>query len=367
MKTTLIFIRQILLVFTLMFPYSLIFSQQLTQTVKGRVVDADTEIPLPGATVIIMDTNPMLGSSCDVDGYYRIENVPIGRYDIRISFTGFDPVIVTEIVVGTGKEVVVNVGLKESLVQLDEVVIKAEVDKKQPINSMAFISSRQINMEEARRYAGAFDDPARLVTSYAGVAAGNMNSNGIIVRGNAPKGVLWRLEGLEIANPSHFANLTTFGGGGISSLSSQMIDNSDFYTAAFPAEYGNALSGVFDLKLRSGNRDEREHTVQAGIIGVDVSSEGPFIKGKPATYLFNFRYSTFGLIKPLLPDNAGLITYQDFSFKTDFPTKKAGVFSLWELVHQIIQDRKLKKNWKNGNMRKTGLMKIVKRLWQRWE
>ena len=329
MKTTLIFIRQILLVFTLMFPYSLIFSQQLTQTVKGRVVDADTEIPLPGATVIIMDTNPMLGSSCDVDGYYRIENVPIGRYDIRISFTGFDPVIVTEIVVGTGKEVVVNVGLKESLVQLDEVVIKAEVDKKQPINSMAFISSRQINMEEARRYAGAFDDPARLVTSYAGVAAGNMNSNGIIVRGNAPKGVLWRLEGLEIANPSHFANLTTFGGGGISSLSSQMIDNSDFYTAAFPAEYGNALSGVFDLKLRSGNRDEREHTVQAGIIGVDVSSEGPFIKGKPATYLFNFRYSTFGLIKPLLPDNAGLITYQDFSFKTDFPTKKAGVFSLW--------------------------------------
>ncbi|MBN2172615.1 MAG: TonB-dependent receptor [Bacteroidales bacterium] len=305
------------------------FPQQIAQTVKGRIVDSDTEIPLPGATVVILDTDPILGASSDMDGYYRIDKVPLGRYDIKVSYTGFEPAIISEVIVGSGKEVVVNVGLKESLVQLEEVVIKAEIDKKQPINSMAFISSRQVNMEEARRFAGAFDDPARLVTSYAGVAAGNMNSNGIIVRGNAPKGVLWKLEGVEIANPSHFANLTTFGGGGISALSAQMIDNSDFYTAAFPAEFGNALSGVFDLKLRSGNRDKREHTFQAGITGLDFSSEGPYKKGKPATYLFNYRYSTFGLIKPLLPDNAGLITYQDFSFKTDFPTKKAGVFSVW--------------------------------------
>ena len=306
-------------------------AQELTQTIKGQVVDTDTEIPLPGATVVVLDTDPLLGGSADTDGFFRIEEVPLGRYDLRISFMGFEPVVISEVVVGSGKEVVVNAGLKESLVDLDEVVVTAGTDKKQALNSMAIISSRQISMEEARRFAGAFDDPARLVTSYAGVAAGNMNSNGITVRGNAPKGVLWRLEGLEIANPSHFANLTTFGGGGISSLSAQMIDNSDFYTAAFPAEYGNALSGVFDLKLRSGNRDKREHTFQAGITGLDVSSEGPFIKGKPATYLFNYRYSMFGIIKPLLPDNAGLITYQDLAFKTDFPTQKAGVFSFWGL------------------------------------
>ncbi|MCB2220999.1 MAG: carboxypeptidase-like regulatory domain-containing protein [Bacteroidetes bacterium] len=329
MKTTTNFVRRILLVIIAVLSSIFVFSQQLTQTVKGRIVDADTEIPLPGATVVILDTDPLLGASADAEGFFRIEKVPLGRYDIKISYMGFEPAIISEIVVGSGKEVVVNTGLKETLVQLNEVVVTAETDKKQPLNSMAIISSRQVNMEEARRFAGAFDDPARLVTSYAGVAAGNMNSNGIIVRGNAPKGVLWRLEGLEIANPSHFANLTTFGGGGISSLSAQMIDNSDFYTAAFPAEFGNALSGVFDLRLRSGNRDKREHTFQAGVTGIDLSSEGPYKKGKPATYLFNYRYSTFGLIKPLLPDNAGLITYQDFSFKTDFPTKKAGIFSLW--------------------------------------
>lgn len=329
MKTTLKLAIRIFVTLYLFYPASWVLSQPLTQTVKGHIVDEDTEIPLPGATIVILNTDPLFGASSDENGYYRIEHVPLGRYNIKVSYTGFEPVVISEVVVGSGKEVVVNAGLKESLVQLDEVVVKAETDKKQPLNSMAFISSRQVNMEEARRFAGAFDDPARLVTSYAGVAAGNMNSNGIIIRGNAPKGVLWRLEGVEIANPSHFANLSTFGGGGISALSAQMIDNSDFYTAAFPAEFGNALSGVFDLKLRSGNRDKREHTFQAGITGLDFSSEGPYKKGNSATYLFNYRYSTFGVIKPLLPDNAGLITYQDFSFKTDFPTKKAGVFSFW--------------------------------------
>jgi len=267
-----------------------------------------------------------------MDGYYRLENIPLGRYDLQFSYMGFEPAYVSELEVGSGKEVVVNMKLKESAVALEEVVVTGAVDKKEPLNSMAIISSRQINMEEARRYAGAFDDPSRLASSYAGVAGGQMSSNGIAVRGNAPKGVLWRLEGLEIVNPSHFANLATFGGGGITALSSQMIDNSDFYTAAFPAEFGNALSGVFDLKMRTGNRDKREHAVQVGITGIDVSSEGPFKKGKPATYLFNYRYSMFGIIKPILPDNAGLITYQDLSFKTDFPTKKAGVFSLWGLA-----------------------------------
>lgn len=320
----------LVIVFMSLFSGSL-FAQELSQTIKGRVVDVDTEIPLPGATVIILESDPLIGSTTDLDGFFRLDQVPLGRYNLRISYMGYDPVFISELVVGSGKEVVINPMLKESTVELGEVVITAEQDKKEPLNSMAIISSRQISMEEARRFAGAFDDPSRLASSYAGVASGNMSSNGIVVRGNAPKGVLWRLEGLEIANPSHFANLTTFGGGGVTALSSQMIDNSDFYTAAFPAEFGNALSGVFDLKMRTGNRDKREHAFQVGLTGIDLSSEGPYKKGKPATYLFNYRYSLFGLLKPILPENAGLITYQDLSFKTELPTKNAGVFSIWGL------------------------------------
>ena len=281
-------------------------AQNLTQTIKGKIVDIDLQIPLPGATVVILDSDPLIGVTTDMDGYFRLENVPLGRYDLQMSYIGYEPYIISELEVGSGKEVIVNVGLKEASVSLGEVVVKADQDKKEPLNSMAIISGRQINMEEARRFAGGFDDPAHLAASYAGVAE-NMNSNGIVIRGNAPKGLLWRMEGLEISNPSHFANMTSFGGGGITALSSQMLASSDFYTSAFPAEYGNALSGVFDIRLRSGNRDKREHAVQVGIMGIDLSSEGPYKKGKGSTYLFNYRYSMFGLLEPILPENAGLI------------------------------------------------------------
>jgi hypothetical protein len=317
-------------------------AQELLQTVKGRVVDVDTEIPLPGATVIIPGSDPLMGASTDINGYFRLEAVPVGRYDFQISYMGYDPSVIRELVVGSGKEVVINIGLKESSVNLGEVVVSATKNKKEPINSMAYISSRQINMEEARRFAGGFDDPAHLASSYAGVAE-NMNSNGIVIRGNAPKGLLWRMEGLEISNPSHFANMTSFGGGGITALSSNMLASSDFYTSAFPAEYGNALSGVFDITMRSGNRDKREHSVQIGVMGIDVSSEGPYVKGKNSTYLFNYRYSLFALLEPIMPENAGQIKYQDLSFKTDLPTKKAGVFSLWGIGSNDISGSKVSK------------------------
>lgn len=318
----------LLLTFTLGLIPNHLLSQTITQTIKGKVTDAEIQIPLPGATIMIVGSDPLIGTSTDVEGNFRLEKVPLGRYDIRISYTGYETYTATELVVGSGKEVVINAGLKESVVSLDQVVVNAEADKKEPINSMSIISARQINMEEARRFAGGFDDPSHLVSSYAGVAD-NMNSNGIVIRGNAPKGLLWRMEGLEIANPSHFANMTTFGGGGLTALSQQMLGASDFYTGAFPAEFGNALSGVFDLKLRSGNRDNYEHAVQVGLTGIDLSSEGPFKKGSGSTYLFNYRYSIFALLSPILPEDAGNIKYQDLSFKFDFPTKKSGAFSIW--------------------------------------
>jgi len=318
----------ILVLSILLLSNSNLCAQNIIQTIKGQVVDNDIQIPLPGATVIIMGSDPLIGGTTDLNGYFRLENVPLGRYNIQISYIGYEPSVISELEVGSGKEVVLNIGLKESSVSLNEVVVKASQDKKEPLNSMAIISSRQINMEEARRYAGGFDDPAHLASSYAGVAE-NMNSNGIVIRGNAPKGLLWRMEGLEISNPSHFTNMTSFGGGGITALSSQMLASSDFYTSAFPAEYGNALSGVFDIRLRSGNRDKREHAVQVGIMGIDLSSEGPYKKGKGSTFLFNYRYSLFALMKPIMPENAGLIKYQDLNFKTDLPTKNAGVFSIW--------------------------------------
>ncbi|MBN1789752.1 MAG: TonB-dependent receptor [Bacteroidales bacterium] len=325
-----VFLGAIVLVFQLVFSLSGL-SQNLTQTIKGMVSDLDSQVLLPGATIMVIGTDPVLGTVTDADGNFRLTGIPVGRYSLKFSYVGYEPTIRSEVLVLSGKEVILQVFMKESVVNVQQVEVKAYSNKEQATNAMAMISARQLTMEEASRYAGGIDDPSRLASSFAGVA-GSLSSNAIVIRGNAPKGLLWRMEGIEIPNPSHFANVTTFGGGGITALSSQMLTTSDFFTGAFPAEYGNALSGVFDMKMRTGNNEKREHTIKAGIIGIDFATEGPFVKGKKASYLFNYRYSTLALISPLLPENARGIRYQDFAMKINFPLGKLGTVSFWGLL-----------------------------------
>lgn len=320
----------------------LISNAQLTQTVKGRVLDEANGSALAGATVVILNTSPLLGATTDENGKYIINNVPVGRQDIKSVYIGYEPYVKAEILVTTGKETTINFELKESLFKMDEVVVKAYKHKDKPLNNMATLSARSVSIEEAGRFAGALDDPGRLVSSFAGVAESSTENNGIIIRGNSPKGVLWRLEGVDIPNPNHFANAQLLGGGFVSALSSNVLSNSDFFTGAFPAEYGNALSGVFDVKLKTGNTENREYAFQAGVLGIDFASEGPIVKGKNASYIFNYRYSTFSLVKPMLDENH-LPDYQDLSFKLNFPTQKSGTFSFWGLgaidyIKQEVQD-----------------------------
>jgi hypothetical protein len=311
--------------------------------IRGIVKDRDSQETLPGATIMVLNTNPVLGTTTDANGAFRIENVPVGRYSIQVSYIGYESVVVAEVLVQTGKETYLEIQMKQSATTLEGVSIRAFANKEQAVNPMAMISSRQLTMEEASRYAGGIDDPARLATAFAGVA-GSLSSNAIVIRGNAPKGLLWRMEGIEIPNPSHFANVSTFGGGGITALSSQMLSNSDFFTGAFPAEFGNALSGVFDMRIRNGNNEKREHTIKAGIIGVDFATEGPFVKGRKSSYLMNYRYSTLALISPLLPQNAQGIKYQDLSFKLNFPMGKKGTLSAWGLFSTDRTGSKVKED-----------------------
>lgn len=308
------------------------FGQDITQVLRGKIVDEESQIPLPFTTIVIITLDPVMGTTSDENGLFRLDEVPVGRHTIRVSFTGYESKVIPELLITSGKEFIVEIGLKEKVEMMEEVVVKAYTQKDKPLNSMSMTSARSFSVEEAKRYAGGFDDPARLASSFAGVATGYLDDNAIIVRGNAPKGLLWRLEGIEIPNPNHFANMTTFGGGGVSALSSLMLANSDFFTGAFPAEYGNAMSGVFDIKLRAGNNEKHEHAVQIGALGIDLSSEGPFSKNGKASYLLNYRYSTFGLIKPILPEDANIPVYQDLCFKINLPTDKTGIFSLWALA-----------------------------------
>jgi hypothetical protein len=330
--------------------YNLSLSQTVTQVVKGKVIDQTTHEVLIGATIILLQSSPLIGTTTDINGFFALENVPVGRHSFEISMLGYEKLLIKEILISSGKEVVLDVSLQEEAMNLHEVLVVSKREKDKAINSMATLSSRQFTVEETQRYAGGLNDPARLVSSFAGVASPSISSNGISVRGNSPSGLKWRIEDVEIPSPNHFADLTIPGAGLLTVLSSQMMGNSDFYTGAFPSEYGNATSGVFDINLRTGNTSKREYTIQAGLIGLDFATEGPFKKGKDASYLLNYRYSTLALIAPLLPSDAGVLKYQDLSFKINMPTKNSGTFSLWGIgAYDAIDTEALEPSeWKSN-------------------
>ena len=300
----------------------------LTQNIRGWVIDAASGYPVAYASVYLMGKTEV-GGVTDSLGCFVIKNVPIGRHDIQVSFVGYEPTIFREILVTSSKEVNLTIPLKESIKELDEVMIRPQLNKEQPLNKMVTTGARMLSVEEASRYAGGMDDPARLVSSFAGISP-SMSTNGISIHGNAPHLLQWKLEDVEIPNPNHFADLSILGGGILSGLSSLVLGNSDFFTGAFPAEYDNAVSGVFDMKLRNGNNQKIENTFQIGLLGIDFASEGPLTRKHNSSYIFNYRYSTTGLLGDIgAVDIDGTLDYQDLNFKLSLPTRKAGVFSIW--------------------------------------
>ncbi|MBI9034962.1 MAG: TonB-dependent receptor [Bacteroidales bacterium] len=319
--------------------------QKYKQTIRGLVIDAVTKTSLPGANVILADSDPLQGSATDYEGKFRIEDVAIGRISLYVTLLGYEPKRISNLIVTSAKEVVLTIEMTESLVKLEEVTINGHKNKQEAINKMAMLSAKTFTVEETSRYAGSFNDAARMVSAYAGVSGLSFGNNDIVVRGNSPKGILWRLEGVEIPNPNHFANDGS-SGGPISALNSAMLANSDFFTGAFTPEYGNAYSGVFDMKLRPGNNQKREYIFSLGALGTDITMEGPFKKAYSGSYLVNYRYSSLSLIDKMgLVDFGGVPKYQDLSFNIILPTKSKGTLSLFGLggISSITTD------WENDD------------------
>lgn len=306
---------------------------QKGQTVRGKVIDSYTQVPILGATVVIVDSEPLKGDASDADGNFRLENVRSGRYTFKASYLGYQDEIIPAVLVGTGQEVILKFEMEESLTELDEIFVGVNAAQPKPLNDMAQVSGRSFTVEETKRYPVGVGDPMRVASAYAGVISTDDGTNDIVIRGNSPKGILWMLEGVEIPSPNHFSGEGT-SSGGISMFSTQVISRSDFLTGAFPAQYGNATAGVFDIQLRNGNNEQRESTFQLGLLGVDVASEGPLGQIGGASYLFNYRYSTLSMLTNIgLPIEAEgeRNIFQDMSFKVNVPTKKAGTFSVFGL------------------------------------
>ena len=311
----------------LMIPF--LASAQVTQIIRGQVSDVASGEPMSGVTIQVEDLNGH-GAISDADGYFVIADVPVGRHSIRASYVGYEPLVMKEQLLSSGKELMLNLRMRESISELGEVVVKPRVNKQMPLNEMAQVGARMFSVEEATRYAGGMADPARTASMFAGVASGG-STNGISIHGNSPQMLQWRVEGVEVYNPNHFADITGLGGGIFTSLNGTVLANSDFLSGAMPAEFGNALSGAFDMKMRSGNNRKHEHAVQVGTLGVDFASEGPLGKNTKASYLVNYRYSFLEIAKKMHAINMEdeTLDYQDLSFKLNFPTASAGTFSLW--------------------------------------
>ncbi len=362
--------KSILLVANL-FWANFIFCQDYTSVIKGKITDKDSKQALVGVNITVPNSSPFIGITTDENGTFRLNGVKAGRINLKISYVGYEDATINQLLVGTGKETILNMELQEKVTNMNEVVINATKDKSRPNNTFASVSSRSFSVEETKRYAGTLNDPSRMVQTFAGVVSANDENNAIVVRGNSPRGLLWRMEGIEIPNPNHFAGSEGSTGGGVSILSSNMLSNTDFYSGAFPAEYGNALSGVFDLNLRKGNQDKWEESIQVGVLGLEAAVEGPFSKKYKGSYLVNYRYSTLDILSKIGLKIGGnqVPKYQDLSFNFYFPTKKIGDFTLFGIGGLSSLGNKAERDvskWKSFNDRteeslsqKTGVLGLT--------
>jgi hypothetical protein len=322
--------QTILLLFLFLQAFS-VQGQSLTQTVYGNVMDRDSRQPVIGATATIIEGGRPVSVLSDSAGRFIFSGVPVGRVRILFSSIGFNPFTTDYLLVNTAKALELQVELEEKHQKEEGVVVKARRSPKQPVNRFALASGRSFSAEETQRFAASANDPARMAVGFPGVQATRDTRSDIIIRGNNPAGMQWRIEDVDVINPNHFARKGSTGGG-ITILSLSMLDNSDFLTGAMPAEYGDVLSGVFDMHLRKGNDQKRENTIKLGMIGLDYSTEGPIVKGS-SSYLVNYRYSTLGLLSAIglnLVGERETNTFQDLAFNLSFSNKpKTFQWNIW--------------------------------------
>ncbi|MEY3681959.1 MAG: hypothetical protein RLZZ289_482 [Bacteroidota bacterium] len=307
---------------------ALIYAQLPTQTVRGKVFDSETNYPLTGAKLLIEVDGQKYMAAATTDGSFSIVKVPVGKHQLVASAAFYDSRTLT-IEVTSGRELIVQIPLQEKISEQNAVRV---VGRKQGevLNEMAVLSAQQFSVEETNRYPGSRMDPARMASNFAGVNGADDSRNDIVVRGNSPLGVIYRVEGIDIPNPNHFA-ISGTSGGPVSLLNNKILGNSDFFMSAFPAEYGNSLSGVFDLKLRNGNNNQHEFTGQFGLLGTEFLAEGPLSKNGKSSYLVMGRYSTLTIFQKL---NINLGTdaipkYYDGAFKFNWILKNGGQLALF--------------------------------------
>ena len=307
--------------------------QQIGQKLFGSILQQESLQPIPEVYLILKGDDFQQQAISDSSGRFTFTDVPPGRYSLRASHLSYSKKVIPEIYIKASRPEKVTIHLQERELVLQEAEIQPL-----PVTRGTSLHSTTFTIEETQRFPASFFDPARLIISQPGVTTSNDQANQLVIHGQSPNNVGWQLEGAEILNPNHLPNAGTFSdrsspsGGGVNILSGQLMGNSRFYSGALPATMGNAIGGLFDISLREGSRQQRSHTLQASLLGIDLATEGPFQKEKNSSYLVNYRYSTVGLLGQLGVNFGNEeIEFQDLAFHLNFPNTKAGDISFYGL------------------------------------
>jgi hypothetical protein len=318
---------------------------QITQTIRGQVRDAATQKPLADATITL--DLAVQKTSTNTEGVFRLEKIAIGRHQIHVSYVGYETVKLSDLLLESGKELVLDIALQ---------TISTEMAAFTAISPREVTPINGIRNEKLSRYPATFNDPARLITYLPGATTDNDGTNNISLRGTSPNMVQWYLEGAEIVNPNHLSNAgvpsdqATVNGGGVLIPAFNVMDATHLYKGAMAADMGGALTGVMDIHLRKGNNEHRETQVSLGLVGLEVGTEGYFSKKSKASYLVHYRYSTIGLLSKLgVPLGDEAVTFQDLTASIHLPTKSAGTFKLFGMTgvsENVFEHLEPRTDWK---------------------
>lgn len=290
---------------------SLLFSQ--TGVIRGKVSNKLTNEPIAFANVL--ETKTGKGTITDENGLYEITGLEPGLYDLNVTFIGFEDVTIFEIQVTNSKPALVDIPMEESAEQLAEVTVQASPFRK---TEESPVSLRTIGVAEIQRNPGANRDISKVIQTLPGVTAPSSFRNDLIIRGGAPNENRFFLDDVEVPNINHFATQGA-SGGPVGLINVNFINEVEFYSGAFPANRGNALSSVLNFRQRDGRDDRLGGTFMVSATDIGLTMEGPI--GEKTTFLVSarrsylqFLFKVIGL--PFLP------TYNDFQAKVRYRIDK---------------------------------------------
>ncbi|NIR49333.1 TonB-dependent receptor plug domain-containing protein [candidate division KSB1 bacterium] len=321
-------------------------SAQGKGSIKGRVFDAQTKEPLVGVNIQLLDTET--GTSTDVEGNFRLTNLPPGSYRLKFTYIGYEPVVRTDVVVSTARPELINVGMKESYVQTETVVVRPKYFVDEVETS---VSSTLLSREEIRRFPGGFEDVVRTLATLPGVAVVSEGGrNDLIVRGGGPSENLYLINGIQVPNINHFGNQGT-SSGALSFVNLDFINSVEFSTGGFSARYGDKMSSVLALTMRRGRRDRigGKTTISATQFGLNL--EGPI--AEQGDFLCSARKSYLDLIfkatgQPFVP------VYTDFNLLANYTLSDRDKISFLTLaaIDRVDRDQSTLEN----RVRNAGLL-----------